>query len=143
MVEPPLFALLRPGCAPKLGTPREPTALQKATCVRIRLTQSRLEMALSSVNPPSSYRLKQTGDIGEDRESPSLCARVQSAKSMHVLTVQCEKQQAVSCLRAGWQPVSRQQPRACSPICFLLSHGRQYRHEGDRGSLLEFSVAFW
>lgn len=91
MVEPLLFALLRPGCTPKLCTPREPTVLQKDTCVRIRLTQSRLEMALSSVNPPSSYRLKQTGDIGEDRESPSLCARGQSAKSMHVLTVQCEK----------------------------------------------------
>lgn len=39
--------------------------------MRVRLTQSRLEMALSSVNPPSSYRLKQIGDIAGGRKSRS------------------------------------------------------------------------
>lgn len=64
-----LFCLLAvyPGFAPIGGTHH--VWLQKDTCVRVRLTQSRLEMALSSVNPPSSYRLKQTGDIVEDWRS--------------------------------------------------------------------------
>lgn len=119
MVEPLLFSLLRPGCTPKLCTPREPTVLQKDTCVRIRLTQSRLEMALSSVNPPSSYRLKQTGDIGEDRESPSLCTRAQSAKSMHVLTVQCEK--TASSLMPQGRIVTREQATVNGLLSNMLS----------------------
>lgn len=58
------------------------------THVSFRLTQSWLEMALSSVNPPSSYRLKQTGNIAESGGQggvkvsrslcSTLCARVQS-----------------------------------------------------------------
>lgn len=73
--EPPLFALLSPGCVSTLLHPPGESHcvwLQKDTCIRVRLTQSRLEMALSSVNPPSSYRLKQRGDIVEDWRSSLL-----------------------------------------------------------------------
>lgn len=65
----------------------------EGTYVRVRLTQSRLEMALSSVNPPSSYRLKQTGNIAEYQKSRvelgvtliSQCLCLGSVRSMHML----------------------------------------------------------
>lgn len=66
------------------------------TYVRVRLTQSRLEMALSSVNPPSSYRLKQIGNIAEYQKSRvelgdiliSQCLCLGSVRSMHMLVQQ-------------------------------------------------------
>lgn len=66
------------------------------TYVRVRLTQSRLEMALSSVNPPSSYRLKQIGNIAEYQRSRvalgvtliSQCLCLGSVRRMHMLRQQ-------------------------------------------------------
>lgn len=51
-----------------MGRPNSGHNLE-GTPVRVRLTQSRLEMALSSVTSPSSYRLKQMGDIAESWET--------------------------------------------------------------------------
>lgn len=52
----------------QVGRPNSGHNLE-GTPVRVRLTQSRLEMALSSVTSPSSYRSKQMGDTAESWET--------------------------------------------------------------------------
>lgn len=77
---------------------------------RVRLTQSRLETALSSVNAPSSYRLKQIGDTAEGWKGRiglrchshlrELCAGFQE-KHAHAHTVGWHKHQVNSSLVSG------------------------------------------
>lgn len=132
------------------------------TCVRVRLTQSRLEMSLSSVNPPSSYRLKQTGDVAECRKSrvrlwchkhfPELCAGFQEERA-HAHTVRWHKQVSSSPIRGdylwpGGQTNRPPHPPTLGPSidCMLLNRNlefqrhRQLEHKyGRLTTCLEFS----